>query len=323
MGSGCGRCGAEERDAFICRVCTAELDRAIGDMTSLLHEVSVLATGQTNVYRSTAPRLGPDEELADLEEEYGHRQRRIPAWLRSRDGRITLPCTPEMVNLAARDLLDDAFDTLMTWACTVGADEISSKNVVPWLLCHINDVRFHEDAAQMHDEITYLHRRMMSAVDRSQQRVYAGPCENEECRQPNVDGQLVPTDLYAPWAPAGVDVEHAQEQNEKEFTCDGHRTNGIGCGQAYTWASRRPWLIDTIKTSMVTVDDLLAALPELFPDLVVPPRMSVNGWIRDGRLPTHSSNYVGESLHPGARFLELIEKYKPKTYAPRRRREVA
>lgn len=323
MGSGCGRCGGAERDAVICRPCTDELERAIGDMTSLLHEVSLLATRQTRVYRA-APPPGPDDELAGLEEEYAHRQAAIPAWLRSRDGRITLPRTPDMINLGARDLLADAYDTLLTWASTIGADEISSKRVVAWLLTNINDARFHEEAAMMHDEITYLHRRMERAVDRSPSRVYAGPCENKECLQPNSDGQLVPTDLYAPWAPASAEDEHADERNEKEFTCDGHRTNGVGCGQAYTWAARRPWLIETIRTSRVTVDDVIAALPCLFPDAPMPPRMSIMGWIRDGRLMADGgNNVVGEPLYPGGRFLELIANYKPKKYAPRPRRHVA
>lgn len=290
MGQGCGRCGAPERDAFICRPCTDELERAIGDCTSLLHEVSLLATGQTNVYRTAPPRPGPDEELADLEEEYGHRNARIPAWLRSRDGRITLPSTRPVVNLDARDLLADAYDTLLTWASTVGADEISSRNVVPWLLNNINDARFHEEAAIMHDEITYLHRRMTSAVDRSPSRLYAGPCQHDGCER----------DLYA-W-PNGDDI-----------VCDGHRGDEEGCGHTHTPGDRHHWLIATLDDALLPLDMLRYALPRLLPDLPRASPATWRSWVHRNRLVPRKLG-TGAELYRGGDAIELlanIEDRKP------------
>ena len=278
----CGRCGGIPCDAFICRPCTNGLERAIGDMTSLLHEVSVLATGQTNVYRTAPARPGPDEELADLEEEYGHRNARVPAWLRSRDGRITLPSTRPVVNLDARDLLSDAFDTLLTWASLIGADEISSRNVVPWLLTNINDARFHEDAAQMHDEITYLHRRMTSAVDRSPSRLYAGPCQYEGCER----------DLYA-WP------------NGDEITCDGYRGDDLGCGQVHTTDDRHYWLIATLDDALLPLDVLRFALPRLLPDLPNAPAVTWRTWVHRKRLVPHGLA-GGTDLYRGGDAIKLL-----------------
>jgi hypothetical protein len=280
-GSGCGRCGAEERDAFICRVCTKELDRAIGDMTSLLHEVSVLATGQTNVYRSTAP-----PQLHADEAEWDDEQHSIPAWLRSREGRIALPPTPLMVNLDARDLLADAYDTLLTWACMVGADEISSVDVVPWLLRHINDARFHEDAAQMHDEITYLHRRMESAVDRSPSRLYAGPCQND------LDGQRCERDLYA-WP------------NADEIVCDGYRADDAGCGATHTPEDRHDWLVATLDDALLPLDLLRMALPRLLPDLPHVPPATWRSWTFRGRIIPHTVAN-GVELYRGGDVIQLL-----------------
>lgn len=281
MGQGCGRCGAPERDAFICRPCTDELERAIGDCTSLLHEVSVLATGQTNVYRSSAPATVHADEA-----EWDDEQHSIPAWLRSREGRIALPSTPLMVNLDARDLLADAFDTLLTWASLVGADEISSRDVVPWLLSHINDARFHEDAAQMHDEITYLHRRMESAVDRSPSRLYAGPCQDE------LDGVKCVRDLYA-WP------------NADEIVCDGYRADDGGCGAIHTPEDRHHWLVATLDDALLPIDLLRHALPRLLPTLPTVPAATWRSWVHRKTIIAHTA-INGTPLYRGGDVIELI-----------------
>jgi hypothetical protein len=280
-----------------------EAERAIGDMTSLLHEVSNVATRQTNVYRAN----GRAEDLSGQRAQWDGEQKALPAMLRSREGRVALPATPMMVNLAARELLADAYDTLLTWASHLGADPISSAHVVPWLLTHANEIRFTEDAAQIHDEITYLHRRMVTAVDRSPSKVYAGPCHAD------IEGSRCQSPLYA-WP--GAD----------EITCEGVAEGpeiNAGCGTVHTTAERQDWLISELESTLVSVDDLLAALPHLMPDLAIPRRGNISGWIRQGRLVAHGRNHVGEDTFSGKDLLKLIKEHKPHRYAPRPSRRSA
>lgn len=297
--SDCGVCEAEAGGAFLCKPCLNQLERDIGDMTSLMHEVSVVATKQAKVYRA-ARRAEPDTEAADLDEEYAWRLARIRPHLRSKDGRITLPSTALPIDLDARELLYDINDTLLAAACDLGADEISSRDVVAWLLAHINDVRFNEDAARLYDEITYIHRRAEHAVDRSASRIYAGPCHAALA-----DGTQCDRDLYL-------------KLGAEEIRCDGHRGDETGCGTVHVYADREEWLRDHLEGALVTVDDMLAALPRLFPKLTVPRRGSINGWITNGRLVAHGNHY-GEPTFVGGELLDLIRSYKPHSYSPRRR----
>lgn len=299
--SACQVCDAKA-DGFACRHCLTTLERAIGDMTSLMHEVSVVATRQTHVYRAGGPSKKPEEPPAEPE-------RTIPAWLRSRDGRIALRPTQMPVDLDAADLLWVAGNTLSTWTRHIAASRDlelpTAEEMIGWLLTNVETVRWDEAAGQIIEEITGLHRDLERAVDRSPSRIYAGPCA--ECK----------VDLYAPWRPGSDEFD---DRDEKEFTCDGYRSPEDGCGETYTWSARRPWLASEIRGAMVTIDALIDALPDLFPDLPVPPQASFRGWVRDGRLMDHGRDRVGDLLFIGGDVLDLVERYKPKRFAPRRRR---
>lgn len=96
-------------DAYLCKACAEEVRRAVGGTASLMHELSVVATKQARVYRAATPHPR-DRERWDDEE------RDIPAWLRSRDGRVALPATALMVNLDAQELMFILLNTLYAWA---------------------------------------------------------------------------------------------------------------------------------------------------------------------------------------------------------------
>lgn len=280
--SNCRVCNAPT-DAFLCRADLHALERAIGDMTSLLHEVSNVATGQTRVYRANGkPDDGQTEALAAEE----HRQ--IPARLRSPHGRQTLIATRPMVNLPAREMLYEAYDTLLTWASTLGADPISSRNVVAWLLRHANDARHHEDAAQMYDEITYLHGQLEKFVDRSPSRIYAGPCHAP------LDGETrCERDLYG-WRTA----DHIE--------CDGYRGDEQGCGAQHTVDDRREWFIAELDDALMPLDDLRRAMPRLFPDQPIPPEPTWRSWVFRNRLTPHGVANGGVPLYRGGDVFKLI-----------------
>ena len=304
--SNCQVCTADT-DAFLCRACLNEIDRAIGDMTSLMHEVSLVATKQTNVYRSSGR---PDSQQRETEA-WNEEQAQIAAWLRSKDGRVALPSTALMVNLDARELLWVAGNTLSGWtrhlAESRATETPTAAGMIGWLLTYVESIRWDEAAGEMHDEITSLHRDLERAVDRSLDRVFAGPCTGEVA-----EGVQCGLDLYF----AGPKAE--------SIKCDGWRSPGQeGCGATYTITERREWLIGSLDDALVTVDDMLNALPSLFPELMIPRRHSVNSWIRDKRIISHGKNYVGEPTFVGGELLALIRAYKPHKYGPRHHRSDA
>lgn len=292
--SQCGVCEAST-DGFLCRYCLGRLERDIGDFTSLLHEVSVLALGQARVYR-TARRVEVDSEVADLDEEYAHRMAAIPARLRSRDGRMALPSTTLPVNLDARELLYDAYDTLLSWASSIGADEISSRHVVAWLLTHVNDVRFMEDAAQCYDELTYLHGRLERAVDRSPERIYAGPCHAD------TDNGRCDRDLYA--SPL------RRNDEDGEIVCDGHRGDEQGCGAKHTRAGRRDWLLASLDDSLVPLDMLRPCVQVLL-GLTWPPHGTVRSWLNRGRIKPRTIDRNGVELFRAGDVIALVRSWQP------------
>lgn len=260
MSTSCDLCGGRS-DGFICKGCGGELERAIGDMTSLLHEVSVVATGQARVYRASGQASTGDEER-----EWDGEQAEIPAWLRSREGRVALPATRLMVRLDARELLWEAGNTLSGWARHLaesrGAELPPAADLIPWLLRNIASIRFDEAAAECHEEITYLHGRMTRAVDRSPSRVYAGPCH-----APTADGRCERS-LYG-WP--GAD----------EIECDGHGTGSeydVGCRAVHTTADRRAWLMAELSDMLMPLTFWEWWLPKLITELEWPNRSTWWRW---------------------------------------------
>jgi hypothetical protein len=152
---------------------------------------------------------------------------------------------------------------------------------------------------------------MVAAVDRTASRIYAGPCHAlVEGAGEFTRGGRCQRDLYAK---PGVD----------EIRCDGHRADGEGCGAVHTTDERRDWLINALSGALVGLDEMLSALPHLFPDLTRPPRGVVSSWINQGRLMAHGCNATGEPTFVGGDVLNLIKAYKPHKFAPRRKRVVA
>ncbi len=119
--SNCGVC-TSNTDGFICRHCLREIEQAFtgspdqpASMPELIHDVVTIAAKQDHTHRSGRPEV-LDEELSELEEEYGHRLRRVPAHLRTTTGRVTLPSTPDATSASARKVLAHAHNVLTTWA---------------------------------------------------------------------------------------------------------------------------------------------------------------------------------------------------------------
>jgi hypothetical protein len=315
---------------FICKPCCNEAQRAIAELQSYRYELSLLATRQTNVYRANG-RPGVDDELAELDEEYAWRAARIPAHLRSRDGRIALPQTATMVHLPARDLLEHADNLIVTWARVLHEATgipwpgfATVADVLVWLTDNAEAIRWHEAAAEAHHDLTDLHRRMQRAVDRAPSRVYAGPCGTRLD-----DGTGCDRPLYSS-APPHFDSEDDRTRwwREHPIVCDGYRPpfdrsdgwapGDKGCGTEHDRGDRRAWMIAELEDRLLPLSLLQDTLPGLIGDLIqaTPPKSVVAAWVRQGRLIARTV-IDGVEFFRGGDLVTLMIAYRPHRYAPR------
>lgn len=313
-------CGALT-DAWLCTSCALELKLAIKALPGLMHETSLLATGQTRVYRAARRAVPTDEELADVEEEYAWRLALIPTHLRSRDGRVTLPATRAVVNLAARDRLDQAWTTLTTWARhlleTRGSREqpgSTPAQVAAWLADRVNAIRHDEAAEQAFTELTRLREQLTRLVDRAPSRIYAGPCHVE------TDAARCDRPLYA-WFSVWQASRDEPGEDERVVVCDGYRPPGDkqwdpadeGCGAEHTPADRAEWIIAEMDDRLDTLAFWQQWLPLLLPALTWPNRSTWWRWVnpprgQTARLVAKSLTRDAEELFRGGDIIDLVER---------------
>ena len=304
----CRVCEGEAKGAFMCRACLAEVERAIGDMPALLAELETTISRQSHVYRATSSAEQRQEDPAKASEAR-HERHELPnghlhPFLRSHVGQIALRAFPLPVDLDASEVRWDVWNTLTTWARHLaesrGVEPPTVRTLIGWLLSNADSIRFDEAAAEMHDEITYAHRQLERAVDRSPERIFAGPCRAEHLEFCCV------RDLYA--RPDGT------------LICDGHRSDREGCKAEHAIGDRNAMIRATLEGLLLPIEDALDALR--YWHIKEPPRRIVNDWIRRGRLPEHE--LAGRPAFPLATLIELAREYVPHKYpATRRKKSVA
>lgn len=306
--------------AFLCKPCGAEIRRvlegvpgSLPSMQSLLHEVSNLATKQVYIYRANGTSHTSNETTdAEYDEAELWEWLALPAQLRSRAAKSSLPATPTMVNLGARDLFDETVNLLSTiardlnestsaeWSRRVegpryegGGFVVRLRGEAPdtiaallgWLLHNIDAIRWHDGAADMHRDLTRQHSRMRRAVDRIPSRVFAGPCEEEfpdhadVCRRP----------LYAtPQPHFDTDEERERWETGNPIVCDGYRPpfdrsdgydpNDEGCGTEHSREARRVWQLDDIEDRLLPWSLWEELLPDIARHLTWPHRTTWTRW---------------------------------------------
>lgn len=243
-----------------------------------------------------------------------------------------------MVNLAARDLLDEAWNELTTWARHLiesrGADDktlprmLTPRTLADWLADRVQSLRYDEAGKEAHRRLIAVRHKLLRAVDRSPSRVYAGPCDGKDD-----NGQRCGRPLYAMFNPFRVrDNDEADETGtERVVVCDGWRMIGDkewdpadhGCGAEYTAAERRYWLEAELADKLDTIGYWMYWLPKVMHDLPTVPESVMRSWTRElgpqkrARLVPHSVNRDGDPLFRGGDVMDLMARYKPKRYAPR------
>lgn len=299
----CRVCDGEANGAFLCKPCLREIERAIGDMPALLAELETAIARQVRIYRATHASAERESATAEPSEAASERHRRpdgtLTPYMRSKDGKIALRAFPLPVDLDAAEVRWNVRNTLGTWARHLAesrdTEPPADRTVIDWLLNNADAIRFDEAAAEIHDEITFAHREAERAVDRSPERIYAGPCRAE-----HVEFCCV-RDLYA--------------KPDGSLICDGHRSDRAGCRVEHSISDRNEMIRAELEGSLLPLNDALDALR--YWHLAEPPRRIVNDWIRRGRLPEHE--LAGRPAFPLATLIELVQDYKPHRYPQTRR----
>ena len=214
--SGCQVCSAPTGDdARLCRTHTDDLSRDLASVPDLVSELEVTRTRQARV---TAEKHG------------GRSAERPLPWNEHASAKaFELNATLNAWALDVSKLGEDERDRLAEHHHT---DTIA---VAAWLGRNLATLRQHPEAGTAHDEITNAIREARRAVDRPQERLFAGPCN-----EPDEDtGEHCREDLYA--APGKTTA-----------TCK-------VCGTHHDMAQRREWMLSVIE-DQVAYSGLLAGL---------------------------------------------------------------
>lgn len=212
----CVVCGARERDAFLCAMCTEQLRQTIAEMPARIRDLEITATRQARTASSLQRRASEPEDTDP----------RSPFALVA----TALPFHP-----SAAHLLDLAINAVGTWARHVAEQhgvDCPASNVeacCTWLEDNIDAIRLDEAAGQMHARLTALAAEIDQVIDRRPPDLIHGRCEATVVRVvETAPGELHPytivcnTALYAP-------------QGAESVEC-------IGCGAIYRAESRQAML---------------------------------------------------------------------------------
>lgn len=278
---------AKPTDAAICHDCTDQAVHAVKDLPSLIRELATVRARQTRVYKAGGRMHEPDQDWRGSE--HALRQTVMP------------------VDLDASALLTD---TIALWQSyrwiTSRAGAVAMRN--------------RDDAADVHRVVMRGHRKALRAVDRSPSAFYAGPCHAMITEPVET---LVNDTIYVQMITQRCERDlYAWPGSEGQIRCDGYRSDrpgDEGCRTLHSAADREKWLAAAVHESLVTIDELLAALPSLFPTYPQPPRSVALAWVRQGRLFVHGVRANADETFRGSDLLDLVEAYKPKRFATRRK----
>lgn len=200
----------------------------------------------------------------------------LPAHLRSTHGPVALPNTPWVYAPGAADQIWVTHNALTVWAGHVAGIGVRNtdagfRDAAAWLRAHISDVRRHPDAAQIHDELTYLHTdndlyvlgsaartEFYGPCDRPDIRVerliFAGPrcagfvaCGHESCALIRGDDPILAPRVSV----CGAQLEAAP--GETTVTCQ-------ACGERYDTAGRKAKMRGRLPDSLGTFREVAGAL---------------------------------------------------------------
>lgn len=245
----CPGCGRPTGDHSLCPSCTGTLASDLAQVPGLLQELEV--------YRAKLDRIGE----------------------RSPRGGSHMPLGYRPMAVEVTDVLHL---TLASWAREVATAagvpllEVPAEHpgaLAVWLAAELEVARHMTTAGQLLDEVGYAVRITRRTIDRPEDRVYAGPCD--EC----------PADLYASARSSTVECRN--------------------CGALYPVQERRAWLLGALREHLATAAEIAMGLGELYGQTVN--RKTINQWHHRDRLIDRGFTRDGWPLFRIGDVLDLAE----------------
>lgn len=212
---GCAICGSPCGDqGYLCRTHTDQLLSDLNSVPDLAQDLDVTRTRQARI---TAGAQG------------GRSAERPLPWNEHAAAKaFELNATLNAWALDTSKLGEDERDRLADHHHT------DTPAVARWLARNLRTLRQHPEAGQAHDEILDAIHQARRAIDKPQDKVFAGPCG-----EPQDDGTTCTEDLYG-WP------------GKATATCK-------TCGAPHDMAQRREWMLSVIE-DQVAYSGLLAGL---------------------------------------------------------------
>lgn len=292
--------GCDAAGAALCSKHTRELRTALEELVderhALLAELEVTVTRQD---RGTGMPL------------YAMNRRKL--WLPGvhyPEGASALPSTPWPFAWDASNVAWTARNTLAAWAvtATLALPGIGAAAATRVLLVALPGLVDRDDAGQLHDEITGLHRDVLEAIDRQQPDLYAGLCDAPDVR----------VHAETPHGPACSDLrgcghsscgavrDHRAGRAPLVLTpfvsrCGAKLHGRLGhetimcraCGAEYSIADRRRQMLDDLEENLAPVRQVAEALSELERQVTV---KQIDHWRTRGLIATYGHDSEGRSL---------------------------
>lgn len=345
----CRVCGAKT-DAFMCWADWNRLEDAFVELPGLVNDLADKVRQATRTHR-TWRAATVDEELAELEEEYDWRRAAVPSRLRTRDARVTLPQTDEVVDLAASQLMDEARTTLTFWARHLaesrGTSLVLPRHQYEGPVCaaHVHDFTPKSCAHWINEAGEYTCRRLHCAhasCGRIRNGELAGTAaalvrwfllHRESIRYDEMAAEIsadivrlrdrvaaavdsAPSPTYM--GPCRAD--HGDQccardlyrwHGSDEIECNGYRSDGVGCGAKHDGLEREHWLEDELEDALVPMETLRSFATSVL-ELRWPPAATIRSWRFRGQLDDRGPDRFGVELFRGGDVLDLVREWADK-----------
>ena len=311
-------CGRPSPDAFLCQPCTDTLERALGDLPSWMSELEITVTRQAKLASGGGKRSKTDGPLPfdwNASDLAWAASNTLAVWARTiaESRGVELELLPRVpagpIHAVCGDTSCDLIRRIRLAHATQGQDLLVSR----WLIRNMESVRQDEAAAVLFDEITSIIPAIEAATDRDEERWYAGPCH---ATVPNIELHDDGTVVYL-GGETRCESQVFVAGLQGKIKCDGWGyLNLPGCGTVHNPDERQEWLLAHVQEALLTLDELLPALPALTG--LAPLRNTVQTWARRKRLLARSVNRYGVEMFRGADVLTLVrdEERRP---GPRRK----
>jgi LSD1 subclass zinc finger protein len=321
----CGACHANT-DAPLCAACTTQLADALTKLPGLIRDLEVTVTRQARI-GDTPSVAGQIEDLVAVDQ-----IRAIPAALRSRMGRITLPATQLPVAPGAALLHRQVLAGVRSWAALIpGAPQPDVRRslfvhrnrmgirttttpptdyaILAWLhrvrKALADRIRQLEDAGEIHAKAVDMVAAIEATIDRRDPDEFAGRCDATGVR---IDQQH----LTGPPC-SGLWCRHetcdqirggahrlsvvAGECGEELHAPAGATTiTCAACGTRYDIATHRSKVADKVTEQLGTVREVAGFLRTLELNVTVD---KIDGWLRRGRIAAHGTGPNGRLVKVG------------------------